>query len=115
MAAGLRSHALKEALERRQEARAARRRREEERRRQELERNMAHLQKGMERWQWRQTAKEFLRMVRTEARRRSLDKDAVDEWLAWADGYIDQRGLEVFFDKWRLSDAGASPDAKSRR
>lgn len=115
MAAGLRSHALKEALERRQEARAARRRREEERRRQELERNMAHLQKGMERWQWRQTAKEFLRMVRTEARRRSLDKEAIDEWLAWADAYIDQRGLEGFFDKWRLSDAGAAPDAKSRR
>jgi len=115
MAAGLRSHALKEALERRQEARAARRRREEELRRQELERNIAHLQKGMERWQWRQTAKEFLRMVRTEARRRSLDKEAIDEWLAWADAYIDQRGLEGFFDKWRLSDAGASPDAKSRR
>lgn len=115
MAAGLRSHALKEAVERRQEARAARRRREEERRRQELERNMSHLQKGMERWQWRQTAREFLRMVRAEARRRSLDKEAIDEWLAWADAYIDQRGLEGFFDKWRLSDAGAAPDAKSRR
>jgi hypothetical protein len=115
MAAGLRSHALKEALERRQEAQAARRRREEERRRQELERNIAHFQKGMERWKWRQTAKEFLRMVRTEARRRSLDKEALHEWVAWADAYIDQRGLEGFFDKWRLSDAGASPDAKSRR
>src|SRR5262245_58291587 len=114
MAAGLRSHALKEALERRQQARAARRRREEERRRQELERNIAHFQKGMERWQWRQTAKEFLRMVRTEARRRSLDTEAIDEWLEWADAYIDERGLEGFFDKWRLSDGGASPDAKSR-
>ena len=39
----------------------------------------------------------------------------VDEWLAWADAYINQRGLEGFFDKWRLSDAGAAPDAKSRR
>ena len=115
MATGLRSHALKEALERRQQARAARRRREEERRRQELERNIAHFQKGMERWQWRQTAKEFLRIVRTEARRRSLDKEAIDEWLAWADAYIDQRGLEGFFDRWRLSEAGASPDAKTRR
>ena len=115
MAAGLRSHALKEALEQREQARAARRRREEERRRQELERNIAHLQKGMERWQWRQTAKEFLRMARTEARRRSLDKEAIDEWLAWADAYVDQRGLDGFFDKWQRSEAGASSDAKTRR
>ena len=115
MAAGLRSHALKETLERRQEARAARRRRDEERRRQELERNITHLQKGMERWQWRQTAKEFLRMVRTEAGRRSLDKEAIDEWLAWAAAYIDQRGLEGFFDRWRLPESEPSPGAKTRR
>ena len=31
------------------------------------------------------------------------------------DAYIDQLGLEGFFDKWRLSDAGAAPDAKRRR
>lgn len=115
MSAGLRAHAVKQAIERRQQARAERRRREEERRRQELERNIAHLQKGMERWQWRQSAKEFLRMVRTEARRRSLDKEAIEEWLAWADAYIDQRGLEGFFERWRLSEAGSSPNAKTRR
>ena len=115
MAAGLRSYALKEALERRQQARAARRRHEEERRRQELERSIAHLQKGRERWQWRHTAKEFLVVVRAEARSLSLDKEAIDEWLAWADAYIDQRGLEGFFDRWRRSEAESSPDAKARR
>jgi hypothetical protein len=114
MAAGLRAHAIKRAIERRQKARAERRRREEERRRQELERNIAHLQKGMERWQWRQSAKEFLQMVRTEARRRSLDKERIEEWLAWADAYIDQRGLEGFFDRWRLSEAESSPNARTR-
>jgi hypothetical protein len=115
MAAGLRAHALKEAIERRQKARAERRRREEERRREELERNIAHLQKGMERWQWRETAKEFLGIVRAEARRRSLDEEAIGEWLAWADAYINQRGLEGFFDRWRRSDGESSPDTKTRR
>ena len=105
MAAGLRAHAIKEAIERRQKARAERRRREEERRRQELERNMAHLQKGMERWQWRQTSKAFLRMARAEARRRPLDQKATEEWLAWADAYVERRGLEQFFDRWQLPDA----------
>ena len=54
-------------------------------------------------------------MIRTEARRRSLDKEAMREWLAWADAYIDERGLEGFFDRWRLSETGLSPDPKTRR
>jgi hypothetical protein len=116
MAAGLRAHALGEAIKRRQEARAVRRRREEERRRQELERNIAQLQKGMERWQWRQTAMAFLRAARAEASRHALDKNALAEWFTWADAYVEQRGLEAFFDRWCLPEATSHPqNAKARR
>jgi hypothetical protein len=63
MAAGLRNFALKMAIERREKLLDERRRRDEERRRKALEQNIAHLERGIERWRWRAIAEEFLEHV----------------------------------------------------
>ena len=52
MATGLRADALESVRELRQRALASRRQRDEEVRRKALERDVAHLEHGMERWIW---------------------------------------------------------------
>jgi hypothetical protein len=64
MAGGLRAFSLKVALERREKLREERRRREAERRRKLLEKNVAHLEKGLDNWRWRESAMAFLAAIR---------------------------------------------------
>lgn len=68
MATGLRADALEDARELRQRALASRRQRDEEVRRKALERELAHLENGMERWVWGQRATDFLSILRGRAR-----------------------------------------------
>jgi hypothetical protein len=104
MAAGLRSFALKMAIERREKLLDERRRRDEERRRKALEQNIAHLERGIERWRWRAIAEEFLAFARSEGAQRSIDQEQFSEWLRWAEHYVRARGHDAFFKRWMSSD-----------
>ena len=101
VAAGLREVALKDAVERRRELLAARRTRDAELRRKELEGKVRRLEAGMERWQWRRLALEFLGVVRAEGATQNISQEDFASWLRWAEEYVHQRGLEGFFDPWR--------------
>lgn len=101
MAAGLRNYALKQAIEERQKRLADRRRRDEELRRKRIEENIAHLERGMERWLWRATARDFLAFAKSEATQRDIDENAFAEWLSWAERHVEERGLSNFFSRWK--------------
>ena len=104
MATGLREFALQKAFERRREVLAQRRRRDQEERRKTLERNVAHLEQGIERWRWRQLAGEFLAFAREQGVRRSLDQVRFAAWMEWAERYINGKGMDAFFEPWRTGD-----------
>jgi hypothetical protein len=117
MAAGLRNFALKMALERREKLLEERRRRDEERRRKALEQNIAHLERGIERWRWRAIAEEFLAFARAEGAQQAIDQDQFNEWMRWAERYIKARGNDAFFKLWMSNDRSVvePSDSQSHR
>jgi hypothetical protein len=100
MADGLRAFSLKMVLERRDELRKARRRRETEKQRQLLEKNIAHLERGLERWRWRESAMTFLAAMRSESLRRDMKRDEFDRWLTWAEFHGEGASVDTFFAPW---------------
>ena len=100
MAVGVQADQLQEAIELRDERRKKRRREEAERRREILRQDIAHLRRGIVRWRWREQAREFLVMTRAEAQVRGVTSPEWQEWLAWAERYVEARGLEKFFAPW---------------
>jgi hypothetical protein len=100
MAGGLRAFSLKMALERREKLRTERRQREAERRRRLLEKNAAHLERGMEKWRWRESAMTFLAAMRDESSTRDINRDEFDRWLAWAESYVEGASIDKFFAPW---------------
>jgi hypothetical protein len=112
MAAALRNFALKMAVERRQKLLEERRRRDEEQRREALERNIAHLKCGIERWRWRAVAEEFLSFARSEGAQRSINQEQFAEWMQWAEHYVTGRGIDSFFERW-ISRTGRSVEGPS--
>jgi hypothetical protein len=117
MAAGLRNFALKMAIERREKLLDERRRRDEERRRKALEHNIAHLERGIERWRWRAIAEEFLAFARSEGAQRSIDQEQFTQWMHWAEHYVKARGNDAFFKRWMSNDRGGvePPDSEPDR
>lgn len=101
MADGIRADQLQEARERRREKSATRRRAERERRREILRADLARLRKGVRRWRWQLAAREFLALVREEAERRSITDGDFARWLAWAEAYVEGRGLNGFLGDWK--------------
>ncbi len=96
----VRADQLQEAIELRDERRMKRRREEAERRREILRQNIAHLRRGIGRWRWREQAREFLVMAKAEAQIRGITSPDWQEWFAWAERYVEARGLEKFFAPW---------------
>jgi hypothetical protein len=45
-------------------------------------------------------AREFLVMAKGEAHKRSITSPEFRDWIAWAERYVEARGLEKFFAPW---------------
>ena len=101
MAVGVQADKLNEAIELRQERRAKRRREEAERQREALRQDIEHLRKGIARWRWREQARAFLAVAKEQAAGRSITSPEFQNWLTWAEGYVEARGIEAFFSRWR--------------
>lgn len=101
MADGLHAFSLKTVLERRDELRNERRRREAEHQRKLLEKNVAQLEHGLEKWRWRESATTFLTAMRGESSTRDINHDEFDRWLTWAQSYIETASVDAFFAPWK--------------
>lgn len=106
IAGALRENALYWARSMRKDVLRERRKRDAQLRREALQRDIARLRKGMRRRRWQIAAREFLAVVRREATVRQVKDDDFVRWVEWAEGYVQRRGLDQFFEDW----AGDSDD-----